>query len=120
MRRRVSERERERTHLTTTLLTDLKISHSITTFGSPTLIRMPLPIEALSQVVITRLQLCQEEIRRLKLRLKRRRKELIRLRDLEVRFDQLHEDYGFLENEIIGLRSILDDNDIPYAVGHLV
>ena len=87
---------------------------------SQTLIRMPLPIEALIPVVIPRLQACQEEIRRLKRRLKRRRKELIRLRDLEVRFDQLHEDYGFLENEIIGLRSILDDNDIPYAVGHLV
>ena len=119
MRRRVSERERERTHLTTTLLTNLK-NLTLHTTLSPTLIRMTLPIEALSQVVITRLQLCQEEIRRLKLRLKRRRKELIRLRDLEVRFDQLHEDYGFLENEIIRLRSILDDNDIPYAVGHLV
>ena len=84
------------------------------------LIRMPLPIEALIQVVITRLQACQEEIRRLKRRLKRRRKEFIRLRDLEIRYNQLHEDYGILENEIIGLRSILQDNDIPYTVRHLV
>ena len=115
---RESEREREltsRPHFSPTS----KISHPITTL-SPTLIRMPLPIETLIPVVIPRLQACQEEIRRLKRRLRRRRKELIRLRDLEVRFDQLHEDYGFLENEIIGLRSILDDNDIPYAVGHLV
>ena len=119
MRRRVSERERERAHLTTALLTDLKNSHC-TRLYLQLCIRMPLPIEPLSQVVIMRLQACQEEIRRLRRRLKRRRKEFIRLRDLEIRYNQLHEDYGILENEIIGLRSILQDNDIPYTVGHLV